>query len=370
MTLRVAHIIGGLSIGGAERNLVNLLNALPCDYRAVIFIGAKHSGPSLHQDLDPAIEQHSIRIRQRNLPVGIAKLASLLRKIGVDVVHTHMFVPNLYGAMAARLAGVPIVVTSEHGENPRKKPLQRWLERRVISPLVDLRFCVSPQILDQRRYMDGVPASKLRLTFNGTPVPSPQTQRSLNLLPVIGSVGRFITAKDYPGLLEAVAKLRSHGYRAEVCIIGDGAEMENIRGTIKKLNLGDIVTLPGLVKDVDRWYEHFDIYVSSSVREGQPVALLEAMAHGLPVVATDVGAMAETVRHGEGGLIVPPGDSAALATALSRLLDDADLRETLGRNALARVEREYSVKSVADFHMKIYRELFLKKRAAQSTAQP
>jgi glycosyltransferase involved in cell wall biosynthesis len=365
----VAHIIGGLSIGGAERHLVNLLNAMSCEYRAAIFLGPEPSGPSFHQDLDPAIVQHFVRVRRRSLPMGILRLASVLRNNGVNVVHAHMFDSNLYGALAAKLAGVPVVVTSEHGENPWKGPLHRWLERRVISPLVDVRFCVSPQILALRRDADGVPASKLRLMVNGTLVSSRPVRRSPNPVLLIGAVGRFITAKDYPRLLAVVAELRRRGYCIELCIVGDGPEMDNVKRTAEDLNLNHIVEFPGLVTDVEDWYDRFDVYVSTSIREGQPVALLEAMAHGLPVLATDVGASAETVRHGECGLIVPAGDTTALASALGQLLDDADLRESFGRNARTRVELEYSVKAVAEMHLNCYRELLSKSRTTTLTAK-
>lgn len=363
--MRVAHIIAGLSIGGAERNLVNLLNAMSCDFRAAVFLGPKKAGPSFHQDLDSAIEQHFVRVRRRNLPLGIFRLASLLRKMRVDVAHTHMYGSNLYGVMAARLAGVPVVVTSEHGENPWKRPRHRWLERRVISPLADARFCLSPQILAIRRDADGVPAEKLQLAINGTFVP-PATQReSANCVPLIGAVGRFIPAKDYPSLLEAAASLRDQGFQLELCIVGDGPEMPAIHKLVAERNLENIVHLPGMVSDVPKWYGLFDIYVSSSIREGQPVALLEAMAHGLPVVATDVGASAETVSDGEGGIVVPPGDVTLLAQALARLLDDSALRERMGRQARARVEAHYSVQAAADFHERFYRELLTRSRVAK-----
>ncbi len=357
MALRVAHIIAGLGVGGAERHLVNLLNAMSCEYRAVVFLGRVTAGPSFHDDLDPAIKQYFVRIRRRSLPLGILRLASVLRRMRVDVVHTHLYESNLFGAMAARLAVVAVVVTSEHGENPWKGPFHRWLERHVISPLTVARFCVSPRILAIRRDVEGVPASKLRLTVNGTLLPPIKVRESPNPVPVIGAVGRFISAKDYPGLLHAVAELRSRGYELQLYIVGDGPEADKLREVVVELRLENIVQFPGLVADIERWYRRFDVYVSSSMREGLPVALLEAMAHALPIVATDVGSSSEAVRHEEGGLIVPPGDPRLLADALGRLLDDADLREALGWGARKRIERHYSVAKVADFHVKAYREL-------------
>lgn len=357
MSIRVAHIIAGLGIGGAERHLVNLLNAMSCESRAVICIGRPRPGPTFHRDLDPAVDQVFVRVRRRSLPIGIFRLASELRKRRINVVHTHMYESNLFGVIAARVAGVPVVLTSEHGENPWKGPVHRLLERWLISSLADLRFCVSPRILDIRRERDGVPESKLRLTVNGTVTPSHDTSRTSKEVPVIGAVGRFIPAKNYAGLLEAVAQLHSRGYRLRLCIVGHGPEAERVQGIARELGLEAIVEFPGMVSDMDSWYRKFDLFVSSSIREGLPVAMLEAMAYGLPVVATDVGACAEAVRHEEGGLIVPPGDPAVLADALASLLDNVARRDAFGRNARRRVEQHYSVATVADTHMQIYRKL-------------
>lgn len=357
MSLRVVHIISGLGIGGAERHLVNLLNAMSCEYRAAIFVGEKQPGASFYGDLDAAIEQHFIRVRRRSLPLGIFRLASVLKKNRVTVVHTHMYTSNLYGTIAARLAGVPVVVTTEHGENPWKRPYQRWLERNVISRFADMRFCVSPQILEIRRDVDGIPANRLRLTINGTVVPPSSAGNKAASTPVVGAVGRFIPAKDYPGLLRAIALLRDRGYELTLCILGDGPEADKVKSLITEMKLNDIVRLPGMVSDVDSWYRQFDVYVSSSIREGQPVALLEAMAHALPVVATDVGASAETVIDGEGGLIVPPGDPRVLAESIGRLLDEPALRCSLGQSARRRVMERYSVAKVADDHVRIYQEI-------------
>jgi glycosyltransferase involved in cell wall biosynthesis len=265
--------------------------------------------------------------------------------------------------MAAKLAGVPVVVTSEHGENPWKKPYHRWLERHVISPLVDLRFCVSPRILEIRRDVDGIPVSKLRLTVNGTVLPTLEVRQHTGSIPVVGAVGRLIPAKDYPVLLLAVAELQSRGYGLQLRIAGDGPEKELLQQMAVDLGLKDTVQFLGLVSDVESLYRRFDLCVSSSVREGLPVALLEAMAHGLPVVATDVGASSRIVCDGEGGLVVPPSDPVLLADAIARLLDDSILRRALGCGARKRVEQHYSIASVSDFHIRTYRELLAGKGA-------
>jgi len=361
--LRVAHIIGSLGIGGAERHLVNLLNAMNCEFRAVILLDQKKDGPTFHDDLEPKIEQHFVNVRFRSFPLGVARLVRQLRKLRVDVVHTHMFSPNLFGTLAARLAGVPVVVTTEHGENPWKGAFHRFVERWVISALADLRLCVSERILELRRDRDGVPVEKLSVITNGTEIPAIQSHRKRTACPTVIAVGRFVAAKNYPLLLSAVARLLDLDFTFRVQILGDGPEMNSVRGQVLSLGLQDIVELPGAVTGVTQWFENADIYVNSSSREGQPVALLEAMANSLPIVATDVGASARTVSHSVGGLIVPPEDAAALAAALGQLISNYDARIEFGNNAHKRVQMEYSISSVAADHLVRYMSVLSNRKA-------
>jgi glycosyltransferase involved in cell wall biosynthesis len=365
MTLRIAHIISGLGVGGAERNLVNLVNAMSSEYCALIFLGPRTAGASFHDELDPEIDQIFCRVRRLSFPIGLLRLAVLLRQKNINVVHTHMYYSNLYGAIAAKLAGVPVIITSEHGENPWKKSFHRWLEKNLISAIADIRFCVSEKILEIRRDIDKVPTEKLRLTANGTVLPKLPNYREVNNPPVIGAVGRFITAKNYPLLLDAIAVLRDRGYDFKLQLVGDGPERNTLLLAIDKLELTDIVELPGMVSDVDHWYRNFDVYVSSSTREGQPVAMLEAMAWGLPVVVTDVGAVSATVRNGESGLIVPPENSDALADALARILDDGILRSALGRAARDRIAAEYSVDAVVESQKRVYCDILSRKQSSE-----
>ena len=185
-------------------------------------------------------------------------------------------------------------------------------------------------------------------------------------------VGIHTEEKGLFKLLETGRILKERGVDFKMRTVGrwyTDQEEERFITTRKLYSLGDKVQCMGRKTGDDLWHEYRNadvlFFPTHYPWETMGIVQLEAMAHGLPVVATDVGASAETVRHGKGGLIVPPGDTNSLATALGRLLDDADLRETFGRNARARVELEYSVKAVADFHKSFYCDLLSKGRAAQ-----
>jgi glycosyltransferase involved in cell wall biosynthesis len=348
----VAQIIGNLSIGGAERLFVNLCNALDTDKTIVVLVGDPDANPNLREGLHKDIDVHTVRIRQRSWITDVWKLSRLLSEAGCDVVHTHMFWSNLYGTLAARLAGTSGIVTSEHGRNEWKRKWHKWLEANVISRFASARLCVSQDILQRRRDTDGVPEHLLKLVPNGTVVlPLVEDKRQER---TIGSVGRLVDAKDFPSLIRAVAILASRGIDIQLEIVGEGAERAVIEETIRHAGVASHVTLAGSQTNVGEWLARWSMFVSSSIREGQPVALLEAMAASLPCVVTGVGGVPDTLADGVEGIVVPPENPEALADGIERLLDSAELRSAYGRAARERVIRDFSIDSLASTCREIY----------------
>ena len=350
----IAQVISNLSIGGAERLFVNLCNALHGDRVVVVLLGDADIQPSLETGLRDDIEVRRLRMRKRAWYRDVKALARLFRETGCDVVHTHMFWANLYGALAARRAGVPLV-TSEHGRNEWKNGWHRWLEVKVISRVARLRLCVSQDILERRNEVDGVPASLLRLVPNGTVVP-PEIDVGTRGT-VVGSVGRLVDAKDYPTLIRAAAILADRGADIQLEIVGDGPERRSIEDAIARQGVASRVKLVGLRTDVAEWLARWAVFASSSTREGQPVALLEAMASGLPSVVTAVGGVPDTLADGVEGIVVPPSDPEALADGLQRLLEHPGLRGSMGRAARERVIRDFSIQSLAQTCRQAYAEV-------------
>ncbi len=354
-SLRVCHIIGNLRYGGAERQVVNVARHMRCARTYVVCLGRPWPG-NLSDLLPPSVECIWLRFRGRNAPYHVWKLARLLRTLGIDVVHTHMYAANLYGVLAATLARVPVVVTSEHGKNPWKTSAHRWVERAVISRFADKRICVSRDILQIRRDIDGVAERKLTYIPNGTEIDmnpiSPPSGRF-----AFGTVGRLVPAKDYRTLIAAMGILRDKGHSAELYIVGDGPERASLESEIGRLALGSVVHLAGFQSDIPAWLGRFHAFVLSSIREGQPLALLEAMAAGLPIVATRVGGIPDTIASGSEGLLVEPGDPAGLAHAMETLLSDEKKRNELGVNARARCRTDFSIQATCDRYLQVYRSV-------------
>ena len=348
--LIIAQVIGGLNIGGAEKHIVNLSNALSAKEMnacSAFFIGQKQKKESLHSQLDNRVSQTRNLIRKRSFPIGVLALAREFKKRQCNVVHTHMFWANLYGTLAARIAGVPVIVTTEHGENRWKTAQHRWLERQVISRFADQRFCVSQKILERRRNVDGIPAAQLQLMANGTVVPEVSAAGRHAAEPVIGSIGRFVKQKDFELFVDVIAALRKRGYKVRGCLVGDGPDMTKVRARVSEHGLEDIIEFPGMVTATDKWFRYFDLYAITSSEEGLPVSLLEAMSYGLPVVAADVGAISSAIRSDEEGLTVPVGDKECFVNAIARLLDDPEQAARIGQRARDRIVDEFSIEAIA-----------------------
>ncbi|ARN74089.1 glycosyltransferase [Oceanicoccus sagamiensis] len=357
--MRVCHVIGSMKTGGAERQFVNLINALEAtSIHAIVLDDPSNS--ELGGLIDSRVQVHWKPVSLKLTPIEIVRLAKLIKTMHVDVIHTHMFWSAFYVIPAAALAGVKIRCTTEHGMNPWKTRFHHWFERYIISPLSDIRFCVSQAIKENRINTGDIPETKTALLTNGTEIKansfSSWSGRSVKLL----SVGRLIPAKDYDTLLLAAKLLKEQSMAFSLDILGDGALREPLQSKIDQLGLNDVVTLQGNQSNTQQWFEQSDIFVMSSLREGQPMALLEAMACALPIVSTRVGGIPATVLEGEEALLVDSGSAEQLAAAIESLCCDLSRSETIANNARQRVIDEFSIDAVAKAHLKIYSDLLEK----------
>lgn len=351
--LRICHIIGRLQYGGAERQVVNIVRNMRCAKMYVICLQPSENLD--FSDLVPrSVECMTLGFRLRYAPYHVWKLSRLLSSLAIDVVHTHMFSPNLYGVLAATLARVPVIVTSEHGMNPWKTRFHRWIERAVISRFAHMRICTSTSVLQIRRDLDGVPENKLMYIPNGTEIDTNTISSPPQDRFVFGTVGRLVPAKDYGTLIKAMCLLRDRGHLAHLYILGDGPGHAELESEITGRSLSSTVHLEGYQRDIRAWLGRFHAFVLSSIRESMPLALLEAMAFGLPIVATRVGGIPETLVSGSEGLIVEPRNPEALAHAMETLITDEKTRKELGKNARERCRREFSIQAICNRYQQVY----------------
>jgi glycosyltransferase involved in cell wall biosynthesis len=360
----VAHVIGRLRTGGAERQLVNYLLAADRRVFRHTAICLVERGELAEQVEAAGIPVVLLRIRTRYAPVGLLRLVQWLKRENVAVVHTHMHHAALWGRLAGKLAGVPVLVTTEHGKELWKDSLQVAIDRG-LSRWTHRHIAVSQDGLEIRLRRERVAADRILLIPNGVPIPADpvneagrhRVREEFDLAPqtpLLGTVGRLVEAKGYEHLLGALQILRREFSDLRWLAVGDGNQHAPLIALAANLGLSDAVIWAGMRTDVGDLLAAMDLWVMSSVREGLPIALLEAMAAQKPIVATQVGGIPDAVRDGREAILVPPADPEALARAVSQMLREPRRAEALAAAARQRAITEYSIDRVARRIEEIY----------------
>src|SRR3954468_14670986 len=359
---RLLILITLAEAGGAQTSVATLLPGLTAEFD--VTVAAHGSGP-LRDAADAAgvpfvqLEHMRRAISPWQDTLALVELVRLCRRVRPDIVHAHSSKAGALGRLAAALARVPVRIFTVHGWSfaaygglPGR--LYLWVERR-LRRLTTAVVCVAEASRDVGVDAGACRAERTLVIHNAVDVAAFAAPERLRGIPQVVSIGRFAFPKDFATLVEALAATRAD-YRA--AFVGEGPLLPEIADTIRQRGLTDRIDLLGNRGDVPVVLASADVFVLSSRSEGFPVSILEAMAAGLPVVATDVGGVAESVVDGETGLLVPPGDPAGLAAALDRLLTDGALRLRLGAAGRERARRHFDLAGFRRAHVELYlREL-------------
>jgi glycosyltransferase involved in cell wall biosynthesis len=304
------------------------------------------------------LEEQGVAVRHlgrgRFDPRILSDLVSLARERRARILHVHGYAAADFGRLAARATGARLVL-HEHFADPRM-PVYQAVADRLLAPLTDRAIAVSRStrtfLIEER----GVPPARVRLIYNGAPLDEfapagAERARRVRLelglptdAPVVGSIGRLNAQKGHRYLVEATPRLLAAQPAARVLIVGDGDLAGELREQARQLGVAARVVFAGHRSDVPDLLAAVDVFCVSSLYEGTPLALFEAMAAGRAVVSTSVDGCREVLEDGDTGLLVPPEDADALAEALVRVLGDPELRAGLGRRALE-ASRRYDVRS-------------------------
>lgn len=300
------------------------------------------------------------------LLVGLFRLWGLLRKGKFDVVETFTYDSNLLALPLAWLAGVPVRIATHHGiieGFPRL--IERLHSGLVNAGLASILVNVSRKVLEQAAAA-GIRREHMTVIPNGIPpsrskrVHGPGARLELGIKKnevLILSVGRLVYQKGHEYLIQAMQSLVQDFRQARIVICGEGPLRKQLEAQIDRLSLGGLVQLVGNRMDIDRILDGADIFALPSRWEGLPVALLEAMDSGLPVVATRVEGVEEVIHNGAHGLLVPPEDARALAEALRALLAAPNLRRRLGKAAQARMRESYTTDIMCEKYLALMQNL-------------
>ncbi|HEX2022237.1 MAG TPA: glycosyltransferase family 4 protein [Candidatus Thermoplasmatota archaeon] len=343
---------------GAQRMLLEYLEATAAEAEDRLVVSPT-DGPLLAAVR--ALPRHRARVEPRP-PFGegkaravvrrlryILRLARLLRRERPDAVYVNT-ISHTSPLIAAWLARVPALVHVHEGRSFVKREFEPRMRFRVLRRLPRRVIAVSHATAGFLREA-GVPDARIRVVHNGIHLPPARAPGPRIEVPgppgapVVGMVGQVTARKGIHHLVAAAEAMRGNGVQARFVVVGglgDQAYVRDLRACIARAGLDDVLHLAGFQPDVDAWFGAFDVFVNPAVEEPFARVNLEAMAHGLPVVAADVDGTREAVAHGETGLLVPPADPAALASALTALVGDAALRRGMGERGRARVVERFT----------------------------
>jgi glycosyltransferase involved in cell wall biosynthesis len=359
---RILLLITLAETGGAQTYVAGLLPALVG--RFDVLVGAHGEGPLRDATLAAGARFIPLRHVRRDLhPVhdllGVSELAALMRRERPDIVHANSSKAGLLGRTAAALVRVPIRVFTVHGwafkaYSGAPSALYRWADR-LMAPLTTVTICVS-----ERERAAGVAARTCRarrtvVIPTAVDAHAARQSRPADGKPRVLAVGRLAPPKDPLTLVRALAGVREP-FSAR--IVGDGPDRPAVEAEIRACGLEDSLELLGERRDVPRLLADADVFVLSSRSEGAPISVLEAMAAGVPVLASAVGGVPEIVEDAATGVLVPAGDAAALAAALESLLANPALRARLGAAGRRRVRERFDLDQLRRAHLELYaREL-------------
>ena len=366
----IAHVIHHFGVGGMENGLVNLINHMPAGrYRHAIVCLNGYS--EFHRRLNQPVELIALHKRAGHDLGLYGRLFRALKKLQPAIVHTRNLAA-LEGQVVAAVAGVRGRVHGEHGRDIfdlEGKSRKYNMLRKVIQPLVGHYIAVSRDLAHWLVDTVGVPSRKVTQIYNGVdnvgfhprngaraPVGPPGFAGKDDI--VIASVGRLAQVKDFPALILAfhyLRKLWPEGYaRLRLVIVGDGPIRPECERLIAELNLGDQVWFAGDRSDVPELMHAMDLFVMPSLGEGISNTILEAMASGLPVIATEVGGNPELVSPGKTGTLIPPANPEKMAQVLLAYVSDPARMAQEGRAARAEIETRFSMNAMVHGYLGVY----------------
>ncbi len=367
-------MIGSLAIGGAETQLVRLANRLDRK-RFNPSIVCLWQGGELEESVaaDVPVIRAMMPVGQRRVPGGravlavrtLAALVLVLRRQRPDVVHAYLPAAYVLGGLVAWMLRVPIIIASRRGLTSfvtRGSGL--WLAQ-LANRVIDVQICNSKAVRDWATAKEGLSVARARIIPNGIDVPPlqpapglPGTWQSTSAKALM--VANLIRYKGHRELLKSVAVVCDRYPSFRLVLIGDGPERTALVDLAQELAITDNVILAGKVRDASELMRGFDFTVLGSSEEGFPNALMESMARAVPVVATAVGGVPELVRDGIDGLLVPYGDTAAMATAILWMIEHPEERRAMGASGRARIAGEFSTERMVSATQSVYEEMLLR----------
>lgn len=353
--MRLLAYTDARSSGGAEHVLGYLLAALDPSIEAGVLAVEEEVGAAI------AAQRPGTGLAVVRAPEGTRDRAALaqhrraIRAFAPDVLHANQAWPWAcgYAELAGLLTPGVRVVSVDHLPVDGAIPRVRRTARRLLARRLQARVAVGEHAARLVEQYVGLPAGAVRGVANGVPAALPAPADRLAAGPTIGSLGRLTDQKGFDALVRALPALPG----ATLVLVGDGPERAPLEALARELGVAERLVVTGWIPDARRYLPTFDVFALPSLWEGMPLSILEAMHAGVPVVANDVGSVAEAVADGETGFVVVPGDEAALHERLARLLGDEQLRRQLGERGRTLAAERFTAEAMARRYEALYADV-------------
>ncbi len=356
---RVVHLVEDMGVGGLERNLALIVENLD-RRRFEVSVWCLEEGGALADELRAkGVDVRILDLPTYHRPGNIVKLARLLRREKVEILHTHEYFANTVGRLAAVLAGTPrrfAHIQNSHWTRVKRRARHNLIDR-ILSRTCDRVIACSETARRYQIEVEKIHPDRVVMVPNCTDarlhdpsVARPGVRREFGFVDaeiLIASVARLTEVKGHQFLIEAAVQIFEAFPASRILIVGDGPEQPYLERQARALALEDRVHFLGNRQDIPNILASIDLLVQPTlVREGLPLVITEAMAGGKPVVATDVGGVSEAVRHGETGILVPPGDTDALAEGILSILRDPERGEAMAAAGRRLCLEQFSIETV------------------------
>ena len=363
--MRVCHITSGDQWAGAEVMYYRLLRGLK-EYKTIEQSAILFNEGKLAEEIRKlGIPLWIIDETRLNFFRMVGNFRKILNDISPNILHSHRIKENIFAYLSVISSNKNIsLIATQHGmPEPivfKFKIIKHFLLSKfnyfVLSRYFKFVIAVSDdmQRLLIKKY--GFSEEKIKLIYNGTEIPPDHSRVKKNTF-VIGTAGRLFPIKNYTLLVDIASEIAKTTDEIRFELAGEGPEKEHIRGLIQKFNVGEVFTLKGFVDDIKTFYMGLDLYINTSWHEGLPMSILEAMAHGLPVVASNTGGLIEIVKDGLNGYLINGHHPKLFAEKCIKLYRDNDLRMNMSIASKKLVIESFDLKTMVEKYQDIYKSL-------------
>ncbi len=365
--MTILHLLSGDLWAGTEKMAFTLLRRLQADSDLELLAICLNDGTLSRALQEAGIATLVIPESRHSFARIFFSIIRHLKGRKINIVHAHGYKQNLLALLICMCKGVKCLISTLHGLSEPypirtlsvdsiefKTQVDYFLLRRAYTQVI----AVSRDIQNVLISRHGFDEAKIKLIYNGIDIPTLKAmRRSENSAIHVGTVGRMVPVKDFCLFLEIAAVLRKKGANVRFSILGEGPLKEELIRRVQDLQLEGIVEFEMPRADPQEYYESLDLYMNTSVHEGIPLSILEAMASGLTVVAPNVGGIPEIIAHGEHGFLVSNRDPEEFANRCLELIREPYLRIAMGRKAYERVASSFSGNQMAEAYHHLYRSL-------------